>query len=85
MNKNVLPTFQTFRPVGVQTAQMVVNFAHFQVQAGQRGVSGQTGGGIVNVHIRKRGVWRLRQSKEQGLGWYSGQKGTSSGHVGKVG
>ena len=56
MNKNVLPTFQTFRPVGVQTAQMVINFAHFQVQAWQRGVSGQTGGCIVNVHIHKRGV-----------------------------
>ena len=29
------------------------------------------------VHIPKRGVWLL--SKEQGLGWHSGQNETQSG------
>ena len=37
-SRKVLPTFQTFCPVGVHFAQMVVDFAHFQVQARKRGV-----------------------------------------------
>ena len=32
-SRNVLPTFQTFCPDGVQTAQTLVHFAKFQVQA----------------------------------------------------
>ena len=32
-SRNVLPTLRTFCPDVVQTAQMVVHFAHFQVQA----------------------------------------------------
>ena len=39
-SRKVLPTFQTFCPVGVHFAQMVVDFAHFQVQARKRGVLG---------------------------------------------
>ena len=44
MNKNVLPTFQTFRPVGVQTAQMVINFATFKFRPGKGVFQGRLGG-----------------------------------------
>ena len=39
-SRKVLPTIQTFCPVGAHFAQTVVLFAHFQVQARQRGVLG---------------------------------------------
>ena len=32
-SRNFLSTFHTFFPVGVQVAQTVAHFAHFQVQA----------------------------------------------------
>ena len=32
-SRKVLPTFQTFCPVGIQIAQTVDQFAHFQIQA----------------------------------------------------
>ena len=44
----------------------MVDFAHFQVQARQRGVLGWGWGCLVYVHIPKRSVWLL--SKEHGLG-----------------
>ena len=50
----VLSTFQTFCPVGVQVAQTVVHFAHFQVQARKRGVLGWGCGCFVYVHIPER-------------------------------
>ena len=65
-SRHVLPIFQTFCPVGVQIAQTVVRFAHFQVQARKRGVLGWAWGCFVYLLILERGVWRL--SKEQGLG-----------------
>ena len=48
-SRNVLSTFQTYCPVGVQIAQMVVHFAHFQVQA-------RKGGCFVYEHIPERSV-----------------------------
>ena len=73
-SRKVLPTFQIFCPIGVQIAQKVVHFAHFQVQARKKGGLGWALGRFVYVHIPERGVWHL--SKEQGLGvvfwakWY---------------
>ena len=55
-SRKVLPTFQTFCPVGVQIAQTVVHFAHFQVQARKTGVLGWASGCSVYVHIPERGV-----------------------------
>ena len=55
-SRKVLPTFQTFCPVGVQIAQTVVHFAHFQVQARKRGVLGWAWGCFVCVNIAKRSV-----------------------------
>ena len=45
-SRNVLPTFQTFCPVGVRIAQAVVHFTHFQVQARKRGVLGGLWGAL---------------------------------------
>ena len=55
-SRKVLPTFQTFCLDGVQIAQTVVNFAHFQVQVGKRGVLGWAWGCFMYVHIPERGV-----------------------------
>ena len=69
----LLKYFQIFCPVGVQIPQTVVHFAQFQVQARKRGVFGWAWRCLVYVHIPEWGVWL---SKEQGLGWYSGQNET---------
>ena len=81
----VLSTFQTFCPVGVQFSQMVVHFAHFQVQARKRGVLGW-GWECFAYTSPNRGLWLL--SKEQGLmvvfcaKWSpSGQNETSLGKL----
>ena len=55
-SRNVLSTFQTFCPDGVQLAQTVVQFANFQVQARKRGVLGCSWGCFMFVHIPKRGL-----------------------------
>ena len=55
-SRKVLPTFQTFCPVGVQIAKSVVHFAHFQVQARKRCLLEWALGCFVNVHIPERGV-----------------------------
>ena len=77
LEKN-LPTFQTFCPVGVQIAQTVVHFAHFQVQARKKVVLGWAGGCFVHLHIpAQEGVcdgW----VKNRGWWWYSGQNETLS-------
>ena len=52
----VLPTFQTFCPFGVQIAQTVIHFAHFQVQSKKRGVLGWAWGCFVYVHIQEKGL-----------------------------
>ena len=65
-SRKVLPTFQRFCPVGVQIAQTVVHFAHFQVQVRKKGVLGWALGCFVYGYISKRGVWQM--SKKQGLG-----------------
>ena len=67
-SRNVLPTFQTFCPIGVQIAQLVVHCAHFKVQVRKRGVLG----GLGDV---------LCTYKENELGWYSGQIETPSGQI----
>ena len=59
----VLSTFWTFFPDGVQVAQTVVHFSHFQVQARKGGVLGWVLGCLC-TYISD--VWRW--SKEQGLG-----------------
>ena len=64
-SRKVLSTFQKICPVGVQFAQTVVHFAHFQVQARKSGVLGWGWGCFVSVHVPERSLWRL--SKEQGL------------------
>ena len=55
-SRKVLTTFQTFCPVGVQIAQTVVHFAHFEIQAWDRGVLGWALGCFLYVHIPKRGL-----------------------------
>ena len=57
-SRKVLTSFQTFCPVGVQIAQMVVHFAHFQVQARKGGILGWAWICFVyaNRHIPERGV-----------------------------
>ena len=62
---NILPG-----PVGVEIAQTVVRFAHFQVQARKGGVWGGVGG-----------VWGL--SKEQELGEVGGDLGKMREHWAK--
>ena len=39
-SRNVLLTFQRFCPIGVQIAQTVLHFDHFQIQVRKRGVLG---------------------------------------------
>ena len=53
-SRKVLPTFQKICPLGVQFAQMVVHFVHFQVQARKRGVLGWVWGCFVYLHIPER-------------------------------
>ena len=72
----VLPTVQTFCPVGIQIAQTVVHFAHFQVQARKRGVLGWALGCFVYVHIPQRD-W----VKNKGWGWYCGLNETPYGQI----
>ena len=55
----ILSTFQTFCPVGVQFAQTIFHFAHFQVQARKRGGLASDWGYYVYIHIPARGVWWL--------------------------
>ena len=55
-SRKVLTSFQTFCPVGVQIAQMVVHFTLFKVQARKRGVLGWICGCLVYVYIPERGV-----------------------------
>ena len=55
-SRKKLPTFQTFCLVGVQIAQTVVHFVHFQVQARKWGVLRWAWGYFVYIHIAKRGV-----------------------------
>ena len=55
-SRNLLPTFQTFCPVGVHLAQTVVHFAHFQVQARKTGVFGWGWGCFVYVNIPETGL-----------------------------
>ena len=52
-SRKVLPTFQTFCPLGVQFAQMVVHFAHFQVQARKRKFLGGAGRVLCKYISRK--------------------------------
>ena len=52
-SRKVLPTFQTFCPVGVHFAQTVIPFAHFQVQARKWGVLGWGWGFFVYIHVTK--------------------------------
>ena len=54
-SRNVLPTFQTFCPVGIQVAQTVFHFAHFQVQSEKRDVLGGFGG-VLCTYISQKGV-----------------------------
>ena len=48
--------FRTYCLDGVQVAQTVVHFAHFEVQPRKRGVLGWGWGCFGYVHIRERGV-----------------------------
>ena len=82
-SRKVLPTFQTFCSGGIQIAQTVIHFAHFQVQARKRGVLGCVWGCVVYVYIPYRVVWR--QSKEQGFGPFGGGiLGKLRPHLGKM-
>ena len=56
INLTFANNFPTFCPLGVQVAQTVVHFAHFQVQARKRGVLGWGWGCFGYVHIPNRGV-----------------------------
>ena len=53
-SRTILPTFQTFCPVGLHFAQTVVHFAHFQVQARTTGVIGW-GWGVSCTYISQKG------------------------------
>ena len=55
-SRKVLSTFQKICPVGVQFAQTVVHFAHFQVQARKSGVLGWGWGCFVSVHVPERSL-----------------------------
>ena len=55
ISRKVLFTFQMFCPVGVQVAQIVVHFAHFQVQDRKRGVFGWVDG-VLCRYISPKGV-----------------------------
>ena len=55
-SRKILPTFQTFCPVGIQFSQTVVHFAPFQVQARKRVVLGWGLGCFEYVHILEKGV-----------------------------
>ena len=84
-----LSTFYTFCPDGVQDAQKVDHFAHFQVQARKRGVLGGVGGVLCMYISRNECVtgpdgWE----RDRGWVWYSWQNETPSGqnetHLGNL-
>ena len=54
-SRKVLPTFQTFCPVGVLIAQTLVHFAHFRVQARKRVFWGGLEG-VLWMYISPKGV-----------------------------
>ena len=76
---NILPIFQIVCPIGVQTAQTVVHFAHLQVQAKKRGVLGWAWG-VLCTYISPKGVCD-GCVKNRGWGWYSGQNETPYGQT----
>ena len=57
-SRKVLPTFQTFCPVGVQIGQMVVDFATFKFRPGKRAFGGEVGGVLCTYVslLSKKGV-----------------------------
>ena len=61
-SKQLLPTFQTFCPVGVHFAQTVVCFAHFQVQDRKGGVFEWGWGCFKYLHIPKKAWVKNRGS-----------------------
>ena len=75
-SRKVLPTFQTFCPVGVKIAQTVVHFAHFQVQAWKWGVlEWASGRGMslrkVSYEAFVFSVFSRNQEKTKPLTWRS--------------
>ena len=50
--RKILPTFQTYCPVGVQIAQMLVHFDHFQVQASRHAFTDGLTSRVYCTHAR---------------------------------
>ena len=69
-----MSTFQIYCSVGVKIAQMVVQFAHFQVQGRMAAVTR----GVLCMYISSKGVCDGRV-KIRSWWWYFGQNETPSG------